>query len=69
MSDEESWREMARMLDLLGLVERCGRRLAARLGEPYNYKRHPGYPEIEPEEWARWDAANVEFQARRPRRP
>ena len=46
MSDEESWREMARMPDLQALVERCGRRLAARLGE-----RHPGYPEIQPEEW------------------
>jgi hypothetical protein len=71
VSDEEFWSEMARMLDLQALVERAGHRYAASIGEeydpnPFTRPAHQGgYPHITPEEWARWDAANAEFQARR----
>jgi hypothetical protein len=63
--DETFWREMARMPDLQKLVERCGRRLAARRGEDFDPIKHPGYPEITHDEWARWNAVNAEFQVNR----
>ena len=75
VSDEEFWSEMARMPDLQALVERAGRRYAASIGEqydpnPFTRPAHQGgYPHVTPEEWARWDAANAEFQARRRGRP
>jgi hypothetical protein len=70
-SDEEFWREMARMPDLQALVERAGRRYATSVGEeydpnPFTRPAHQGgYQHVTPEEWAKWDAANAEFQARR----
>jgi hypothetical protein len=69
--DERFWREMARMPDLRQLVERAGRRYAASIGEvyeenPFTRPAHQGgYPHITADEWARWDAANAEFQANR----
>lgn len=67
LDDEAFWREMTRMPDLQKLVERTGRRLAARLREQYDPKRHPGYPQITPDEWVKWDTANAEFQEQRRR--
>jgi len=75
VSDEEFWSEMARMLGLQALVERAGRRYAASIGKeydpnPFTRPAHQGgYPHVTPEEWARWDAANAEFQARRRGQP
>jgi hypothetical protein len=57
--------------DLQALVERAGRRHAAAIGEQYvedPFKRPPhqgGYPHIAPEEWAEFDRAMAEWQARR----
>jgi len=51
--------------DLQKLVERAGRRLAARLGEPYDAMRHPGWPEITKDEWAEFDRAMEDWQALR----
>lgn len=76
VSDEEEafWREMARMPDLQKLVERAGRRHAASIGEAYDPnpatrpKHQGGHKHVTPEECAKWDAANAEFQANRQRR-
>jgi hypothetical protein len=76
VSDEEEafWREMARMPDLQKLVERAGRRHAASIGEAYDPnpatrpKHQGGHKHVEPEERAKSDAANAEFQANRQRR-
>jgi hypothetical protein len=62
LDDAVFWRQIARMPDLQALIERAGRRLAARLGEEYDPKRHAGYPQITPDEWGKWDTANAEFQ-------
>jgi hypothetical protein len=57
--------------DLQALIERAGRRHAAELGEEYvedPLTRPPhqgGYQHITSEEWAAWDRANAEWQARR----
>jgi hypothetical protein len=57
--------------DLQALVERAGRRHAESIGEKYvedPFKRPPhqgGYPHITREEWAAYDAAMAEWQARR----
>ena len=57
--------------DLQALVERAGRRHAESIGEKYvedPFKRpahQGGYQNITPEEWAAWDRANAEWQARR----
>ena len=61
--------------DLQALVERTGRRHSAAIGEEYvedPFKRPPhqgGYQHITAEEWAAWDRANAEFQARRRAKP
>jgi hypothetical protein len=65
IDEEKFWREMSRMPDLQTLIERAGRRLAARLGEEYDPKRHAGYPEITLDEWGKWDSSNTEFRALR----
>jgi len=56
--------------DLQALVEHAGRRYAASIGEVYvePFKRPPhqdGYQHITPEEWAEYDAAMADWQARR----
>jgi hypothetical protein len=60
--------------DLQALVDRAGRRRAAELGEQYiedpfrRAKEAPhqgGYPHITPEEWAEYDRAMADWQARR----
>jgi hypothetical protein len=57
--------------DLQALVERAGRRHAASIGEQYvedDFTRPPhqgGYQHITPEEWAAWDHAMADWQARR----
>jgi hypothetical protein len=56
--------------DLQALVERAGRRHAASIGEQYDenpFTRPPqqgGYQHITPEEWAAWDRADADLQAR-----
>jgi hypothetical protein len=65
IDDAKFWRETTRMPDLQRLIERAGRRLATRLVEQYDPNRHTGYPEITPDEWRKWDAANAEFQEHR----
>ena len=64
--------------DLQALVERAGRRHAAAIGEQYiedPFRRgreaphQGGYQHITAEEWAAWDRANAEFQARRRAKP
>ena len=57
--------------DLQRLIDLAGRRHAASLGEEYvedPFKRPPhqgGFQHITAEEWAAWDRANAEWQARR----
>jgi hypothetical protein len=57
--------------DLHALLDRAGRRRAAELGEAYiedPFKRPPhqgGYSRITAEEWAEYDRAMAEWQARR----
>jgi hypothetical protein len=59
--------------DLQALVDRAGRRYAASIGEKYiedpvrraKEAPHQGdYQHITAEEWAAWDRANAEWQAR-----
>jgi hypothetical protein len=60
--------------DLQALVERAGRRYAASIGEEYiedafrRMKEAPhqgGFQHITPQEWAAYDAALIDWQARR----
>jgi hypothetical protein len=57
--------------DLQKLVDRAGRRHAASIGEEYvenPFKRPPhqgGYPHVTAEEWAEFDRAMADWQARR----
>jgi hypothetical protein len=57
--------------DLQALVEHAGRRYAASIGEDYvedPFKRpphHGGNPHITPEDWAAYDQAMADSQARR----
>jgi hypothetical protein len=75
MSDDDSdfatWLRNNPAPDLQALVERAGRRHAATIGEEYvedPFKRpphHGGYPHITPQEWAEFDRAMADWQARR----
>jgi len=57
--------------DLQALIERAGRRHAASLGEQYvedplaRPQHQGGYAHITPAEWAAFDRAVAEWQARR----
>ena len=61
----DAWLRANPAPNLQALVERAGRRYAASIGEDYDPLRHAGYPRITPAEWAEFDRATAEWQARR----
>jgi hypothetical protein len=66
-NDYAQWLKGNPAPDLPDMVRKAGERYAASRGVPYDptNPEHGGYQHITPAEWATWDAAMADWQARR----